>query len=117
MKSKDSNRGFKFIKSLWVVGLVAGSGALFAAGESHVANLSTRGQVGAGANVMVTGFVIAGSGPQKILLRAVGPGLSAFSVGGLLTDPVLTLYDSSGAVVNSNTGWSSADGATMTSVG
>lgn len=53
----------------------------------QIANVSTRGFVGLGANALVPGFVIGGSGPLQVLIRAVGPGLSPFGVTGVLADP------------------------------
>jgi uncharacterized protein (DUF1800 family) len=78
-----------------------------AAESDRVANLSTRTQVGTGANVAVVGFVV-GPGPAKtILIRAVGPGLAGFGVGGALGDPRIDLYDSStpARLVTSNDNW------------
>jgi hypothetical protein len=59
----------------------------------RLVNLSARGEVGTGDNILIGGFVIAGTQPRRILLRAVGPGLAQFSLGAsALPDPVLTLY-------------------------
>jgi hypothetical protein len=52
-------------------------------------NVSARTQVGTGADVLITGFNVSGNVPKKLLLRAVGPTLGAFGVGGTLVDPVL----------------------------
>ena len=68
------------------------------------ANVSTRGIVSS-AQTFIGGFVIEGSSPRTVLVRADGPTLSAFSVSDPLTDPVLTVYDSKGNVVASNAGW------------
>ena len=59
----------------------------------RLTNLSARGTVSAG-KPLTTGFVIAGQGPQRVLLRAVGPtlGTAPFNVAGALANPVLTLY-------------------------
>lgn len=54
-------------------------------------NLSTRGPVGTGANVMIGGFSIRGSAPKRVLIRGVGPGLAEF-LSGFLPDPVCTVY-------------------------
>jgi outer membrane protein assembly factor BamB/subtilisin family serine protease len=54
-------------------------------------NLSVRAQAGAGDQVLIAGFVVA-DGPRRVLIRAVGPGLSAFGVNGVLADPQLDLY-------------------------
>jgi uncharacterized protein (DUF1800 family) len=94
------------------------TGAVSAAlDDSRLANLSSRAQVGTGANIMVTGFVIGEGGPKKVLLRAIGPGLDRFSVAGTLTRPVLSLYDRNGALLTTNSAWSANDATTMTGVG
>ena len=72
---------------------------------TRLINISTRAMVGTGGNILIPGFVIAGSGNETLLIRAVGPGLTAFSVAGVLAQPVLTVLDTSGTVIASNTGW------------
>ena len=57
-----------------------------------LANLSARAQVGTADGVLVPGLVIGGSTAQRVLVRAVGPTLSAFGVTGFLVDPVLTVF-------------------------
>jgi outer membrane protein assembly factor BamB len=70
-------------------------------------NLSTRARVGAGDNVLIPGFVIAGA-PLQVLVRAVGPGLARppFNVPGTLAQPSMTLF-ANGMPVGSNSGWTS----------
>src|SRR5208283_2797196 len=71
-------------------------------------NVSCRACVGTNANVAIVGFVVtgqAGSGIQ-VLIRGVGPALSQFALTGVLAQPVLTLFDSSGKPLATNTGWS-----------
>lgn len=55
-------------------------------------NLSTRGEVGSGGNLLIAGFVLRGQQPRRVLIRAVGPGLAAFGLANPLADPALTLY-------------------------
>lgn len=64
--------------------------------SARLTNLSTRATALTGANALLPGFVITGSGTKRILLRNIGPGLTNFSVTGVLADPQLTLkrYDS-----------------------
>jgi sugar lactone lactonase YvrE len=72
-------------------------------------NISTRGQVGAGANILIPGFAVAGAGQETLLIRGVGPSLGQFNISGtLLPVPVLTVFDSTGKVIASNSGWGSA---------
>jgi hypothetical protein len=69
-------------------------------------NISARCYVGTGGNVAIAGFVVSGSASaDRFLIRAVGPTLSQFSVSGVLAQPVLTLYNSSGTQIATNTGW------------
>lgn len=55
-------------------------------------NVSARAQVGTGSNVLIAGFVVQGSPPLKLLVRAVGPTLTQQHVSGVLADPRLELY-------------------------
>ena len=62
----------------------------------ELANISTRGKVETGDNVMIGGFIIGGSEPTTVLVRALGPSLSDSGVTGVLVDPLLELHDSNG---------------------
>jgi hypothetical protein len=75
---------------------------------TRLVNLSTRAQVGSGANLIIPGFVVSG-GSENLLVRADGPALAQYGVAGFLTQPVLKVLDSSGAVKAANSGWASAD--------
>jgi hypothetical protein len=70
-------------------------------------NVSTRGLVGTNDNVLIGGFVISGSDPKTVVLRALGPSLSGFGLSGVLANPVLRVYDSSGTLVAINDDWQS----------
>ena len=70
-------------------------------------NLSCRAQVGTGADILIPGFVIGGSGVETLMIRADGPALTQFGVGGVLAQPSLSVIDSAATVVASNTGWGS----------
>lgn len=85
-----------------VVFTISPSGTVFAA--SRLANISTRAQVGTGDQVLIAGFVVAGSKP--LLVRGVGPSLAQFAVTGLLGDPQLAIYTGS-SVIASNDNWGS----------
>ena len=74
-------------------------------GNSAVRNISTRGEVGTGDNVMIGGFIIGGTTPAKIMIRAIGPSLAAFGVSGVLPDPVLELHDKDGSLIYQNDNW------------
>jgi alpha-tubulin suppressor-like RCC1 family protein len=74
----------------------------------RLGSLATRGQTGAGGNVLIAGVGITGTAPKQMLIRAAGPALANFGVSGALTRPVLTLFDSAGTPIASNTGWNQA---------
>jgi len=81
------------------------SGGTFSDGV--LMNISTRGNVGAGANNMIAGFVVGGSVPKQLLVRAVGPTLSILGVPGSIAGTQLSIYSGS-TLIASNTGWSSS---------
>jgi hypothetical protein len=76
---------------------------------STILNLSTRGTVGTGANVLIGGFILRGTDSRRLVLRALGPSLSG--VGVVLPDPMIVLHDSQGNVVDSNDDWQTHPGA------
>ena len=80
---------------------------------SRLVNISARGTVGTGTSIMTGGFVITGNSTETILIRAVGPTLSNYGVTGVLAQPTLTIYNSSGTSVASNTIW--GGGSTLSS--
>jgi sugar lactone lactonase YvrE len=74
-------------------------------GSAQLTNISSRALVGTGPDVEIAGIVVRGS-QANVLIRAVGPTLSQFGVSGTLAQPMLSVIDSSGNTVASNTGWS-----------
>ena len=72
---------------------------------SKLANISTRGQVQTGNDVMIGGIIVAGTGPQRVIVRACGPSLGNAGVAGALQDPTLELHDSDGTLLASNDNW------------
>lgn len=70
--------------------------------SKQVLNVSTRASAGLGENVMVGGFIVNGNGDKRVVLRALGPSLSQAGVSGVLIDPVISLYDSKGVLMESN---------------
>jgi len=70
-------------------------------------NLSTRGMVSEGDNVLIGGFIVSGTAPKSVVLRALGPSLSDFGLSGVLSDPVLSLYNSSHTLIATNDNWQS----------
>ncbi len=80
------------------------------AAAPRLINISTRGQVGTGANLLIAGFVVGGTTSKTVLIRASGPAIGAapFNVPGTLADPQLQLYGqgSPAPLIATNTGWS-----------
>ena len=75
-------------------------------GSGRLVNVSARAEVGTDSDVLVAGFVITGTAPKRLLLRAVGPTLGGFGVGGALLDPVLEVRPLGEArIVASNDDW------------
>jgi sugar lactone lactonase YvrE len=72
---------------------------------TRLVNLSTRGFVGQGANILIAGFVTSGAAPKQILVRGVGPSLASFNVADPLSAPQLTLSVPGGATLATNSGW------------
>ncbi len=61
-------------------------------------NLSTRGQIGTGGDIMIAGLVVNGTENKRVLIRGIGPTLGAFGVAGTVADPVLTVLRGSTTV-------------------
>jgi hypothetical protein len=72
---------------------------------TRLVNISTRAQVGTGADIIIPGFVMTGTGFEQLLVRGDGPSLTQFGVPGVLAEPSITLFDGSGSAVASNTAW------------
>lgn len=75
------------------------------AANSQLANISTRGFVLTGSNVMIGGFILGGSSSAQVAIRGIGPSLSQLSLSPVLSDPTLELHDSNGALLVSNDNW------------
>lgn len=65
-------------------------------------NVSTRATAGAGNDVMIGGFIVSGTTNKRVVLRALGPSLAQLGLNGTLADPVLTLYNANGVLMESN---------------
>ncbi len=74
---------------------------------ARLANVSARARVGTGEDMLVAGFVIVGTAPQTLLIRAAGPALAAFGVAGTLANPKLDVIPlGAGTPVAGNDDWS-----------
>jgi len=83
----------------------------------RMTNLSVRGRVGAGQDVLIAGFTISGTGSKDLLVRGIGPALAAFGVNGTLADPRVEIFDGNGTLVAANDNWPATLAATMAQVG
>jgi hypothetical protein len=79
--------------------------------STNLTSISTRARVGTGANVLIAGFAVSGTEPKAVLIRAVGPTLSAFGLTGLLIDPVLELFRNDRSTLAVNDSWGSEGNA------
>lgn len=78
------------------------------AADSQLANISTRGFVQTGNNIVIAGFSLGkGSNPTDIAVRGIGPSLSNSGLNNVLADPMLELRDSNGTLIISNDDWQS----------
>ena len=73
------------------------------AAACRLGNISTRGFVGTGQNVLIGGFVVTG-GPTLVLIRVLGPGLADYGITQPIMDPTITLFKGATSL-ESNTGW------------
>ncbi len=75
------------------------------AAGSRLANISTRGFVDTGDNILIGGTIVTGNGPANVLVRAIGPSLTKAGVSNALQDPKLDLYNSQGQIIASDDNW------------
>jgi len=83
---------------------------------AKVGNVSTRGQVGTGNDIMIAGFIIVNN-PLKVVVRGIGPSLTGFGVPNALANPTLELHDGNGALVLANNDWKTTQQAEITATG
>lgn len=76
--------------------------------NSALANISTRGNIGIGDYVLISGFIVGDVESATVIVRAIGPSLAASGVTGFLADPTLTVYDANGAAIATNDNWGDA---------
>lgn len=88
--------------------------------KSKLVNISTRGYIGTGENVLIGGFIPrpAARLSLQLSIRALGPSLAAHGVSGTLQDPLLELHDANGSTIASNDNWrDSADASRIAATG
>jgi hypothetical protein len=84
---------------------------------SQAINLSTRMRVQTGDNVGIGGWIITGSSPKHVLIRAIGPSLASSGVPGVLADPVLELHGPGSFVTITNNNWRDTQEAEIQATG
>jgi Galactose oxidase, central domain len=71
----------------------------------QLGNISTRAFVQTGDNVMIGGFIVQGTEPKRVIIRAIGPELTRYGVPEVLANPTLELHNAAGALIASNDNW------------
>jgi hypothetical protein len=84
---------------------------------SRLLNISTRGFVGGGDNVLIAGLILDGIDNGTICFRALGPSLAAFGVQGVIADPRLDVFNAQGTKVGANNNWKDSQQSAIQSVG
>jgi len=86
--------------------------------SGQLANISTRGFIDQGEEVMIAGFILAGgSGSSKVVLRGIGPSLAAAGIAEALEDPTLELHDGNGIAIAFNDNWRDAQESEIAATG
>ena len=73
--------------------------------QVSLGNISTRGFVQTGDNVMIGGFIVQGTGAKRVVIRAIGPELTQHGITNPLADPTLELHNATGALIGFNDNW------------
>ena len=76
-----------------------------AVAQTNLGNISTRSFVQIGEHVMIGGFIVQGTGPKRVIIRAIGPELTQFGIPDALANPRLELHNRTGALIASNDDW------------
>ncbi|HEY5766335.1 MAG TPA: fibronectin type III domain-containing protein [Candidatus Udaeobacter sp.] len=73
--------------------------------QTSLGNISTRSFVQTGQHVMIGGFIVQGTGPKRVIIRAIGPELTQYGITNALANPRLELHNRTGALIASNDNW------------
>ena len=73
--------------------------------QTNLGNISTRSFVQTGEHVMIGGFIVQGSGPKRVIIRAIGPELTQHGIADALANPRLELHNGTGALIATNDNW------------
>ena len=76
-----------------------------AVAQTNLGNISTRSFVQTGDHVMIGGFIVQGTGPKRVIIRAIGPELTQFGILDALGNPTLELHNGTGALIGTNDDW------------
>ena len=85
--------------------------------ESKLANISTRGAVGTGEEVMIAGLIVAGPDAARVLFRGIGPSLRRADIPEALSDPQLEVVNSQGNKLAGNNNWEDSQQAAIAATG
>jgi hypothetical protein len=91
--------------------------AIPGASTSSLANIATRGTVGTGDSVLIGGLIVRGNDPGTVVVRAIGPSLTAQGVNEALSDPILELRDANGDLLVRNNDWRDAQAVELEATG
>src|SRR6266446_6071307 len=94
-----------------------GTASLDVSSNAQLANISTRGLVQTGDNVMIGGFIVQGDMSATVVVRATGPSLAQAGITNPLLDPTLELHDGSGTVIAFNDNWKDSQQAEIQATG
>jgi hypothetical protein len=83
--------------------------------SQRLVNISSRGLVTPDDGVLIGGFIVTGNSPKTLLIRGIGPALTAFGIAGVLADPALTIYQDS-KVITTNEGWANSAAITTAAI-
>jgi pectate lyase len=84
--------------------------------SSRLVNLSARGRTGSGAETFIAGFVISGESRNRVLIRGIGPALTAFGVTGALANPQLEVFRDDSSVAFNDDWMANSNGAQLGNV-
>jgi N-acetylneuraminic acid mutarotase len=92
---------------VWGGGVLNNTGGRYCAPvlPAQLGNISTRAFVQTGDDVVIGGFIVQGTEPKRVIIRAIGPELTRYGVPNVLADPTLELHDGTGALIASNDNW------------
>jgi glucose/arabinose dehydrogenase len=87
------------------------------ASPAQALNISGRARVETGQGVVISGFIVTGTAPKRVGVRALGPSLANFGLSGLLADPIIQLNRGDGSLVMRNDNWKITQQAEIISAG